>query len=313
MKPAILVIRGGAIGDFVLTLPAIRLLREAFPNAHIEILGYKHIVSIACGRYYADASRSIEYGPLAAFFVPNGELPQDLVEYFGGFQQVVSYLFDPDKIFEGNLRRCGVKHYIHVSPKIDDSAHASLQLALPLQQLALYLEGFAAELFPLPEDRSEAESLLAGKAGPFVALHPGSGSERKNWPVERWADVAAHILDRSPEATLILVGGEADFERLDRLQAILPPGRVHELRNVSLPILAALLSKCRLFLGHDSGISHLAAASGAPCVLLFGPTDPGVWAPTNPGVTVVSGPKGALEEIFVQDVERAIEAKFSLV
>ena len=68
-KPRILVIRGGAIGDFILTLPAIKLLREAFPNAHLEILGYEHIISIADGRFYANGTRSIEYGAMAGFFV----------------------------------------------------------------------------------------------------------------------------------------------------------------------------------------------------------------------------------------------------
>ena len=60
MKPRILIIRGGAIGDFILTLPAIKLLRENFPDAHIEILGYRHIVAVAEGRFYAESARSIE-------------------------------------------------------------------------------------------------------------------------------------------------------------------------------------------------------------------------------------------------------------
>ena len=60
MFQRILVIRGGAIGDFVLTLPAIKLLRDRFPDAHIEILGRKHIIALAEKRFYADATRSIE-------------------------------------------------------------------------------------------------------------------------------------------------------------------------------------------------------------------------------------------------------------
>src|SRR4051794_33257461 len=103
MKSRILVIRGGAIGDFILTLPALGLLREAFPNSHIEIIGYRHIVALAEGRYYADSARSIEYGPLAGFFARNGTLDDELQAYFAGFHQVISYLFDPDGIFEANL------------------------------------------------------------------------------------------------------------------------------------------------------------------------------------------------------------------
>ena len=74
----ILVIRGGAIGDFVLTLPAIKLLRDAFPDARLEILGYKHIAALAENRFYADATRSIEYGALAGFFAKGGDLPAEL-------------------------------------------------------------------------------------------------------------------------------------------------------------------------------------------------------------------------------------------
>ena len=69
----ILVIRGGAIGDFLLTLPALKLLRDEFPSAHLEILGYKHIIALVENRGYADSVRSIDYAPLASFFSRDGE------------------------------------------------------------------------------------------------------------------------------------------------------------------------------------------------------------------------------------------------
>ena len=108
----ILVIRGGAIGDFILTLPALKLLRDKFPSAHIEILGYKHIVALAENRFYANATRSIDYAPLSRFFARDAELPEDLVEYFSGFDLIVSYLFDPDEVFAANLRRCNAARLI---------------------------------------------------------------------------------------------------------------------------------------------------------------------------------------------------------
>ena len=64
----ILVIRGGAIGDFILTLPTLKALRGGYPHAHLEILGYKQIAVLAQNRFYAQAIRSIEYGALASFF-----------------------------------------------------------------------------------------------------------------------------------------------------------------------------------------------------------------------------------------------------
>src|SRR5256714_10064913 len=66
----ILMIRGGAIGDFILTLPALKALRDSRPEAHIEILGYTHIAVLAENRFYAQAVRSIEYGPISRFSPP---------------------------------------------------------------------------------------------------------------------------------------------------------------------------------------------------------------------------------------------------
>src|ERR1700704_3635635 len=117
----ILVIRGGAIGDFVLTLPAIKLLRDRFPEAHLEILGYKHIAALAEKRFYADAVRSIESASFARFFAKNSELPAELANYFGGFDLILSYLYDPDRIFETNVTKSERGTFISGPSRIDDS------------------------------------------------------------------------------------------------------------------------------------------------------------------------------------------------
>jgi heptosyltransferase-3 len=260
VKPRILVIRGGAIGDFILTLPAIRLLREAFPDAHLEILGYKHIIALAEGRTYADATRSIEYAAMAGFFVPGAELAADLADYFAGFQQIVSYLYDPSGFFEGNLRRAGAKNILPAFAAIDDSEHAARQLARPLQRLALFLDNHAPTIHPAAEDHAVANRVLHGTSGPFAAIHPGSGSVRKNWPVERWAAVAIALREREPNLQLVAVGGEADEAQLAGFSQHSRGVPLLVARDLPLPHLAAVFQRCRLFLGHDSGISHLAAA-----------------------------------------------------
>ena len=127
----ILVIRGGAIGDFILTLPALKALRDAYPRSHIEILGYKHIAVLAENRFYAQTVRSIEYGPLSSFFAKSSELPPELADYFANFDVVISYLYDPDEIFENNLRQCGVERLIRGPAKIEEPEHATRQLARP--------------------------------------------------------------------------------------------------------------------------------------------------------------------------------------
>ncbi|HEY5035854.1 MAG TPA: glycosyltransferase family 9 protein [Chthoniobacterales bacterium] len=293
----ILVIRGGAIGDFILTLPALKLLREAFPAAHLEILGYKHIISLALTSGYADATRSIEYAGLAGFFSREGDLAPELVEYFGGFQQVISYLFDPDRIFEINLKRAGVRHLIVASPKISDEEHAAHQLARPLEQLALYLDDHAAVL-RLPEPAQPRPHT--------IAIHPGSGSEKKNWPLERFAEVARQLLAPNESGKILLVAGEADAARIAALREILPNDRLEIAQHLPLPELALRLQNCRAFLGHDSGISHLAAAAGVPSLLLFGPTDPAIWAPANPQVRVLRAPSLTMDRIETDEVLAAL-------
>jgi heptosyltransferase-3 len=306
----ILVIRGGAIGDFVLTLPAIGLLRDSFPNACIELLGYPHIASLAEGRYYADKVRSIEYSSLAGFFVKNAELNAELLEYFAGFQQVVSFLFDPDGIFEANVRRCGVRNFLSAFRR-PSAVHAAREWAAPLESLALYLQDHAAKLFPSENDRKAALSWFGGdtvgaparKRVMRVAIHPGSGSLRKNWAVQKWGMLGLRLIEAFPEVELILVGGEADGDALQKLKQCWPSDRFREARDLALPLLAAILRECDFFCGHDSGISHIAGAVGVRSLLLFGPTDPKIWAPANSTVRVVVAPGGSLEHLSESEVQ----------
>ncbi len=289
----ILVIRGGAIGDFILTLPAIKLLRDSFPAAHLEILGYKHIAALAEISGYADATRSIERGALSSFFAREGELAPDLVAYFGSFQQVVSYLFDSEQIFSNNLKRAGVRNLITGSPKITGEEHAARQLARPLESLALYLNDPAAAVLP-NEPRKVVRSL--------IAIHPGSGSEEKNWPLERFIELAGALFRLSKDRRLLVIDGEADEERATQLARSLPEERVSRVTNLSLPELAGVLKNCEFYVGHDSGISHLAAAVGTPSLLLFGPTDPAIWAPANSQVRVLRSPTLTMDGITPEQV-----------
>lgn len=298
----ILVIRGGAIGDFILTLPSIKLLRDRFPCAHIEILGYTHITALAERRFYADAIRFIEYGPLATFFAKGAALSAELTEYFGSFDLIVSYLFDPDGIFQDNLKRCGIKMFIAGPAKLSGHGHAALQLARPLEEVGLHLKNSAARIYLTEVDREFARD-FRGNSQPVTALHPGSGSETKNWPICKWARLGEHLF--STERTILVVTGEADEERSRLLETAWRDKPVRFAKNLALPHLAALF-ETSVFIGHDSGVSHIAAAVGARSILLFGPTDPAVWAPTNEDVTVLRAPGGDLRLLEVEAVAAAL-------
>jgi heptosyltransferase III len=304
----ILVIRGGAIGDFILTLPAFKALRDARPQAHIEILGYKHIAVLAEERFYAQAVHSIEYGPLARFFARNSELPAELADYFASFDLIVSYLYDPDRIFETNLRRCGVQNLIRGASRIVENAgHAAWQLARPIQELGINVVDFAEKIFPSKKDREFAREFLASVPPPIIAIHPGSGSHEKNWPLENWIGLFSPGSRFADLKGLVVISGEADNAQTEQLEREWKNRDVRFTRNLPLPRLAAVLERS-IFIGHDSGISHLAAAAGANCILLFGPTDPDVWAPKNENVQVLRSPSGRLDDLEIETVEATLAA-----
>lgn len=301
--PRILAIRGGAIGDFVLTLPALAALHRAFPGCHMEILGYKHIAELGlhggpvAGATYARGVRCIEYGALAAFFARGFDLDPELCRYFASFDRVVSWLFDPDKVFETNLERAGAKNFLCAYTPIDNARHASLQLAAELTKLQVQIEDPVAHLFLTEAALENARAWLAEHTGaddqrPLIAIHPGSGSARKNWPVGHWRSLG----DRAAAAgaRLLIIGGEADTESLNYLEKKLEPHSPILARNLPLSLVAALLTRSVAYFGNDTGISHIAAGVGVKCTLLFGPTGPSVWAPAGPNVTTIRAPGGNL-------------------
>jgi ADP-heptose:LPS heptosyltransferase len=304
----ILVIRGGAIGDFILTLPALKALRDARPQTHMEILGYKHIAVVAEKRFYAQAVHSIEYGPLARFFARNSELPAELADYFASFDLLISYLYDPDRIFETNLRRCGVQNLICGPARIvKNGGHAARQLARPIEELGINVVDFAERIFPSVEDREFAREFLTSVPLPIIAIHPGSGSHQKNWPMENWIALFLPSSRLANLEGLVVISGEADEAQTEKLEREWKDRDFRFARNLPLPRLAAVLERS-IFIGHDSGISHLAAAAGANCILLFGPTDPDVWAPKNENVRVLRPPSGRIDDLRIETVEAALAA-----
>jgi len=291
----ILVIRGGAIGDFILTLPAISALRQHFPDAFLEVLGYPHIAKLALTGGLVNRVQSIEARALAGFFARNGDLDSDLVDYFSDFDLIISYLYDPDRIFETNVALCTRGQFIagpHRPGKLGRE-HAARVFLKPLERLAIF-DSDPVPRLQLPKQVSPLNQL---------ALHPGSGSEEKNWPENKWAELLQHLIDRTT-FNLLLVGGEAEIGRLQRLAAALPPARVRVTQNLPLPELAMLLPEYSGFVGHDSGISHLAAAIGLPAILLWGETDPEIWRPPGERITILHDPSG----LASLSVERVIAA-----
>lgn len=288
----ILVIRGGAIGDFILTLPAIAALRNQFPGAHLEVLGYPHIVQLAVAGGLVDRVQSIEARALAGFFARGGALEPDLADYFSQFDLMVSYLYDPDGIFRTNVSHCSRAQFIAGPHRPDERVplHAAKVYLKPLERVAIF------DADPVPRLSLDSQPATVDR----VALHPGSGAEKKNWPEHKWAELVQHVLDGT-SLSLILTGGEAEGERLQRLAAALPPARVSVAQSLPLPELARKLQPCAAFIGHDTGISHLSAALGLPGLVLWGETAEEIWRPPQKNVVIVKDRRG-LKTLSVSQV-----------
>lgn len=303
MKPRgkILVVRGGAIGDFVLTLPVLAALRQQFPEAHLEVLGYSQIAQLAAAGGLVDQVRSIEARALAGFFARRGELDGELSLYFNEFSIIISYLYDPDEFFQQNVLRCSNAQFILGPHRPDETqrVHATEVFLKPLERLAI----FGADAVPqLKLNSTDATRLPAGR---WLVVHPGSGSEKKNWPEKNWSELLGELTAHS-DFQLLLVGGEAEGDRLKRLAAPLPVNRVRVMQSVPLAELAAVLRHGDAFVGHDSGITHLAAALGLPNLVLWGDTVEEIWRPRSPGTIVLKDPRGLAALPVKQVFERVL-------
>jgi ADP-heptose:LPS heptosyltransferase len=305
----ILVIRPGALGDVLLTLPALQALSAAFPQASIELMGNLAVVQWLPGRSVVQTVSSFDRADLAALFQPEVTLAVPLQEYLDSFDFILSYATAPEHVFARNLARLarGQVLLLDARPPIE-RAHLGLYLQQPLSGLGLAPDTGYPRLHLTATDRQAAaewwEAHALGDA-PVVAIHPGSGSPAKNWPAVRFAALASH-LRRERGVRVLLISGPADDAAaasvrrcLAEPDSALPRGPSASLgqeqnpillHNPPSPLLAAILSRCRLYVGNDSGVSHLAAALGVPVVVIFGPTDPEVWAPRGPVVHILHTP-----------------------
>lgn len=304
-----LVIRGGAIGDFILTLPAISALRLGTVKRQtfewppiprpLEILGYPAIARIAVDSGLADRAWPLEAPTLAAFFSENGVLNASQATFFSQFDLIISYLFDPQLIFERNVLRCTSARFIRAPHRPDEHSnkHATDVFLEPVHSLGIVSPPQTMLTFP---ENPQAQQHYAG----FLAAHPGSGSKSKNWPEENWRQLLTWIVKTTQWNTL-LIGGEAEEERVLRLAKALPENRVELALNFPLNELACRMRYCRGFIGHDSGITHLAAAVGMHGWALWGRTSKRIWHPQSPHIQILEN-ADSLENLSVKTVSAAI-------
>jgi ADP-heptose:LPS heptosyltransferase len=129
-----------------------------------------------------------------------------------------------------------------------------------------------------PKDRS-LEKIWKQTGGKRVVMHLGSGSSIKNWPLERFVRLSEKLRDLGCQVLWMAGPAEADLQIAESFPLV---------RDREIVDLVYLFGQSDLFVGNDGGISHCAAATDLPCVLLFGPSDPIVWRPFGGRITILS-------------------------
>ena len=285
----ILVIRNGALGDFILTLPVFNSLKKAFPHARIEVMGNPANLALAQG--YVDGVIPSNIAGLYTLYDLQCTIPQNIRQLLGKFDLVISYNSDSEGHFIQNLRRIGIPWIINgtFSSKEKLPSPVSELLLLPLKKegIPIFSEPPRINLSHL--DRKFAQrffhSLPNSGNKPFIiiAIHPGSGSPKKCWPIENFIQLASWT-NQSLGAKIILITGPAENHITKSLHPFIESYKPMLIDKPALNHLAAILEKSTVYVGNDSGITHLAAAVGTPTLALFGPTDYRIWGPKNENV-----------------------------
>jgi len=255
-----LAIRPGGIGDFILSLPALECLR----TDSFEIWTAARNVPLV---RFAPA-RSI--GDTGLDLLGIAEPPPNLLASLRSFDSIVSWYGSNRPEFRDLVTRLDLPFtFFPALPPEGAGCHAA----------DFYLEqvGAAAtcssDAIPRIACHQPREN--------FAVIHPFSGSPAKNWPLEKFRALARQLERRFP---VQWCRGEDD------------PPLERAVRIDDLYELACWLARAVLYVGNDSGITHLAAAAGTPVLALFGPTDPRVWAPRGPNVRIARwNPAGALQ------------------
>jgi heptosyltransferase-3 len=280
----------------LLAVPAMRALRSAFPTHELGLLAGTDVGGLlkTCGEI--DVLFPLEQSFTGLLAGPERVSPQ-LHEWLSRCDVAVAWVTDADGALRRTFTALGVKRIIVQSALTAPVAsgdggnlpHQADRLLDSVKGLAR--DGQASAILSLPASVMVEGATILTQNGlrdgrSLVGVQPGSGSLHKCCPPELLVDLLQGL--ETEEYVPLLFEGPADGEAVRRLLAICPrpPCLV---RNVRLRSVAGVLAHLQLFIGHDSGLSHLAACLGLPTVTLFGPTDPRRWAPRGPHTRVVAG------------------------
>lgn len=291
MVRSCVIIHPGALGDVLLAVPAIKRLRGRFPR-HESLL----LANDAAGRLLHDVQLVDAW--LALEGQVGSELFNDSASVLGGLKRwlercdfAVAWMRDPGGKLAAMLHNYGVREARIQSPFCValKARHQSDRFLETLDEPIVdppSEEGVGVPRSLVDRGRSCLEDIGITTDRPLALVHPGSGSSHKCVSSRVLASAIEHL--RQEGMAPLLIEGPADAEAVAGLVKHMAV-RVAVLRRFNLSLLAGVIAQAAFFLGHDSGVTHLAGLLGVPTVALFGPTDPERWAPRGPQVTVLQG------------------------
>ena len=293
------------VGDAIMALPALRTTRRRFPDAMISILARPYVADIYRDQRICD--ELICYDPKGAHAGLSGRerLAQELQEQKFDLALLLQNAFDaawlawragiPERIgYARDGRSLLLTKRIPV-PKPGEIPEHERFYYLELLRRAGWINSLPSESFvtlDVPDEhrrRAEGTLLSAGARPNAVRIAIGAGASygsAKCWPPARFADFVNRFRLHT-DADVILFGTAAEQRVSEAIAAGIKTPSISLVGKTAIAALPALLSRCRLFVGNDSGAMHVAAAVGLPVVAVFGPTDPHGTAPITPRCTVV--------------------------
>jgi heptosyltransferase-3 len=289
MAGRILLIHPGGLGDVLLALPAIRSLGVLFSPVNLVLMADSAVGTLL--KTCREIAQLIPLESRAMAELLSGETAMPSWWTDDGFETAVCWMRDPQGELALTCQRMGMRK---VSVGAPDQAtelvlHQSNRLLEHSADIPRSSDAEAPLRLPLPvldAGKRKIAQLIGHAAKSAVALHPGSGSIHKCSDPRLFACAARGLRDMG--YCPILVGGPADSERIDAVMAeCRPPLPV--IANLELLAMAGVLVNVALFIGHDSGLTHLAAALHRPTIAAFGPTSPARWAPMGDHVRVITG------------------------
>ncbi len=288
----ILVIHPGALGDVLQAVPALRALQAA--GARLTFAGQPRLAGFLAGVGTVQAALGFDGLGLEVLFT-RAPIPPSLSQRLARFGRVVSWFGSQDGLYPGRLRE--IVNECVIAPPVPEAGAPVTVWRHLLETLAPW--GVSADMRPAPLEppepwRADARRALAALGArrdrPLLVIHPGAGGEWKRAPAPRLAEaIRSAIEDRAVE--LLIHQGPADRQAADELAAVLGLAALR-LVEPELPLLAGVLAEAAAYVGSDSGVSHLAAAVGAPAVILFPTATRAQWKPWNGSAVAIEADSG---------------------